>query len=133
MAVFKDSNFYRLVCLILSMICSMLFSNARHLKAGTTYFSFIPGLNFRVSYSSFIPGKEIKAITFTLLLPIEFFVGFLDILESDLLVVAEESRVQGRILGTFNSTFLVLIPKKDRALNLDDYRAISLCNVDIRL
>ena len=37
--------------------------------------------------------------------PIEFYVGFLDILESDILAVEEESRVQGRILGTLITPF----------------------------
>ena len=60
--------------------------------------------------------------------PIKFYLGFMDILECNLLVVAEESRVQGKNLGIFNSTFITLIQKKDRASILDDYRPISLCN-----
>ena len=60
--------------------------------------------------------------------PIEFFLGFLDLVGCDLLAVVEESRQAGFIHGPINDTFIALIPKSDHAEGFDDYRPISLCN-----
>jgi len=60
--------------------------------------------------------------------PIEFFLGFLDLVGRDLLAVVEESRLAGFIHGPINSTFIALIPKSGHAEGFDDYRPISLCN-----
>lgn len=35
---------------------------------------------------------------------------------------------QGSYSGAFNSTFIYLIPKKDKGEAFVDYRSISLCN-----
>jgi hypothetical protein len=44
---------------------------------------------------------------------VEFFLGFYEIIGDDLLRVIEESRTSGRVLATFNSTFIALIPKSN--------------------
>jgi hypothetical protein len=51
--------------------------------------------------------------------PIKFFLGFYEILEEDLLREINESKVFGRMLATFNSTFIVLIPKDDSPISFD--------------
>ena len=45
--------------------------------------------------------------------PIEFYLGFYELIGSDLLQVVEESRRNGTMHLPFNTTFLALIPKKD--------------------
>lgn len=60
--------------------------------------------------------------------PIIFYVGFYECIKYDLLVVVEESRTFGKVVGAFNSTFLSLIPKKDDPDTFEDFRPISLCN-----
>lgn len=47
---------------------------------------------------------------------------------TDLLSVAEEIRLFGKISGSMNSTFLVLIPKSDKASSFGDFRPIALRN-----
>ena len=66
-------------------------------------------------------------------LAIEFYIGFMDILEDDILEVTEKFRVRGRILGSFKITFIVLILKKDTATTLNNFHLISLCNVVYKL
>jgi hypothetical protein len=58
----------------------------------------------------------------------DLFVGICDLISPNLLKVIEESRINGYIHPPFNSTFIVLIPKKDSHESLDEYRPISLCN-----
>jgi hypothetical protein len=48
----------------------------------------------------------------------EFFLGFYDMLEGDLLRIVEESRQSGKIIGALNSTFIALIPKAKTPLHL---------------
>ena len=43
--------------------------------------------------------------------PVEFYLGFLGTLGSDLLKVVEESRISGMIHGPINSTFIAIILK----------------------
>jgi hypothetical protein len=45
-------------------------------------------------------------------LTVEFFIKFYDLLKDDLLNVVRESQRTGKVLGTFNSTFIALIPEK---------------------
>jgi hypothetical protein len=54
--------------------------------------------------------------------------GFFDLLGDDLLRVVEEVRTSGKVMGSFNSTFISLIPKVDKLGTFDDFRPISLCN-----
>ncbi|XP_057826868.2 uncharacterized protein LOC131038443 [Cryptomeria japonica] len=61
--------------------------------------------------------------------PIEFLQDFWDIINLDLLEVVWESYGSKQILHALNSTFLVLIPKKEGANQLKFFRSIALCNV----
>jgi hypothetical protein len=60
--------------------------------------------------------------------PIEFYLGFFDLIGQDVLKVVEESWVNGHIHDPLNSTFIALIPKSDNPSSFDDFRPISLCN-----
>ena len=60
--------------------------------------------------------------------PIEFFIHFFELMNNDLLIMIEDSRVKGRMYDGFNSTFIALIPKTDHPSSFQDYRTISLCN-----
>jgi hypothetical protein len=60
--------------------------------------------------------------------PLNFFLGFFDLLGQDILNLVEEIRITGKMPLSLNSTFIALIPKKDNPDTLDDFRPISLCN-----
>ena len=51
----------------------------------------------------------------------------------DLLKAVEYARKSGRIAPSLNSTFLALIPKKDKPTIFADFRPISLCNLIYKL
>jgi hypothetical protein len=59
---------------------------------------------------------------------IEFYLGFYDFFEEELLRVIEEYRISGKVLGALNAIFIDSIPKKYEPRNFDDYKPISLCN-----
>ena len=59
---------------------------------------------------------------------IEFFIDLYDVLGADLLRVVEDTRLSGRLLAYFNSTFIALIPKVDNPKSLHEFKLISLCN-----
>jgi hypothetical protein len=61
--------------------------------------------------------------------PVEFFIGFFDLIGKDILEVVEESRKVGHIHAPLNSTFIALIPKIDNPQSFEDFHPISLCNV----
>ena len=60
---------------------------------------------------------------------IEFYLHFFDLVGLDILSAVDHSRVEGRITGALNATFITLIPKCDKPLTFVDYRPISLCNL----
>jgi hypothetical protein len=43
----------------------------------------------------------------------DFFLDFFDIIGHDIHKVVEETRLNGKIYGVFNATFVALIPKKE--------------------
>ena len=43
--------------------------------------------------------------------------------------MVEDSRLNGKVIGSINSTFLALIPKENNSVSFNDYRPISLCNL----
>ena len=61
--------------------------------------------------------------------PVEFYLHFFDLVGKDILNVIEHSRLEGRVIGVLNATFITLIPKCDKATTLGDFRPISLCNL----
>ena len=65
--------------------------------------------------------------------PVEFFLHFFNLLGRDLLKAVECSRMSGRITPSLNSTFLALIPKKDKPTTFTYFRPISLCNLVYKL
>ena len=65
--------------------------------------------------------------------PVEFFLAFFDILGKDLLDAVECSRLEGRVTPSLNSTFIALIPKREKPLTFADYRPISLYNLVYKL
>ena len=65
--------------------------------------------------------------------PMEFFIHFFDLLGKDLLSAIDCARLFGLITPSINSTFLALIPKKDKPISFVDFRPISLCNLVYKL
>lgn len=61
--------------------------------------------------------------------PVEFFQEFWDIVNLDFLDVAWESFHSKKMIRALNSTFLVIIPKKEGANQLKFFRPIALHNV----
>jgi len=59
---------------------------------------------------------------------VKFFSDFFYIVGVDLLNIVEQVCQLGRMLGSYNSTFIVLIPKVDYPRNFSDFHPISLCN-----
>ena len=64
---------------------------------------------------------------------VEFLLASYDIIGHDLLHLVEETRINGLLHHPLNSTFLSLIPKKDKPEILEDYRPISLCNITYKV
>ena len=55
--------------------------------------------------------------------------SLLDLVGLDILKAIEHSRLEGRVIGTLNATFITLIPKCDKPTTLAEYIPISSCNV----
>jgi hypothetical protein len=60
---------------------------------------------------------------------VELYLHFFEIMGEDLLDLVEETQTSGRINGSINSTFIAMIPKRNKKNNFGDYRTISLCNL----
>ena len=58
-----------------------------------------------------------------------FFHHFWDMVKREVVEIVEESRLNKRVLKSFNSTFLSLIPKEMGADSPDKFRPIALCTV----
>ena len=54
---------------------------------------------------------------------------FFVIMGHDLVVSVEESKVQDKVIGSMNDTFIALIPKIQKPESFNDFRPISLCNL----
>jgi hypothetical protein len=66
-------------------------------------------------------------------LSVKFYIGFFELVKEDLLKVLCESKRSGKVLGTLNSNFLALIPKKKEVTSSKDFLPISCCNVVYKL
>ena len=53
--------------------------------------------------------------------PVEFYLAFFDILGPDLVKVVESSRKDGRVAPSLNSTFIALIPKKEKPVSFAEF------------
>jgi len=60
--------------------------------------------------------------------PMEFFMGFFEVIEGDLLRVVDGSRRTRKMVHSFNATFIALIPKTDEHSTFKEFRPSSLCN-----
>lgn len=60
---------------------------------------------------------------------VELFRHFFDLMGEEITATVNQSRLKGFISETLNSTYLTLIPKKDKPASFNDFRPISLCNL----
>ena len=65
--------------------------------------------------------------------PVEFYLHFFELLGNELLHAIECARTSGYITPSLNSTFIALIPKKDKPPTFANFRPISLCNLLYKL
>ena len=79
--------------------------------------------------SSFPPDKALGTDGFIALL----YQKCWDFIGSDLLAVVEESRRNAKMIRSFNSTNIAIIPKVKQPASFADFRAISLCNMIYKL
>ena len=106
------------------------------LRVTAQYPSFV-NEDHNISLKDLITLKELKAVVKSMQKEkgsgpngwiAKFFFAFMDVFEEDLLRVIWESRLNGRIHVAFNATFISLIPKSNKSINLEDYKPIALCN-----
>jgi hypothetical protein len=62
-----------------------------------------------------------------------FFKFFYELIKNDLLLTVRESQRMGKVIGTFNSTFLFIIPKSQDGTTFGDFRTISFCDVTYKI
>ena len=65
--------------------------------------------------------------------PVEFYLHFFDLLGEELLSAVDFTSVSGCIPPSLNSTFLTLIPKKEKPSSFTNFSPISLCNLLYKL
>ena len=53
--------------------------------------------------------------------PVEFYPTFFEILGPELVKVVESSKKDGQVAPSLNSTFIVLIPKKEKPISFADF------------
>ena len=75
----------------------------------------------RHTLHTFQKGKSPRPDGFTL----ELFLGFYDRIKEDILVVVIESQNSGEVLGRLKSTFITMIPKKQKIETFDYFIPIS--------
>jgi hypothetical protein len=61
-------------------------------------------------------------------LPMELFLRCYEFIEEDLRRMVESSRIFGKTLGAFNTTFITLVPKDDNPSSFQKFRPMSLSN-----
>lgn len=59
----------------------------------------------------------------------EFFLHFFDLIGDEVTMAINETKTSASVPSFVNSTFVTLIPKKDRPVSFNDFRPISLCNL----
>ena len=111
------------------------------LKIINLFPSFLSATN-SVAFTSLISLREIESTPISFKKdsspgpdgwPVEFFLGFFKLLGSDLPAAVELSILEGRMEGALNSTFISLIPNKDKPFTFMDFRPISFCNLIYKL
>jgi hypothetical protein len=56
----------------------------------------------------------------------KIFIGFFNLQGDDLLRVVDKARMKRKVLGSFNSSFIALIPKTNKTKTSYEFRPISL-------
>jgi len=64
---------------------------------------------------------------------VEFFLGCYEFIEEYLSKVVGATRIIGKMLRTYNTTFISLIPKEDNPTTFENFRPISLCNYTYKI
>lgn len=64
---------------------------------------------------------------------VELYLHFFELMGDELHELVNFSRINGYIPGGLNSTFVTLIPKKDKPLSFGEFHPIALCNLLYKL
>ena len=79
-----------------------------------------------MQYSTFISkGTSPRPDGFS----VEYFLVFYELIKGDILKGLRESQRSSKIIESMKSTFLELIPKKQKTNEFADFRPISCCNI----
>lgn len=82
--------------------------------------------------------KEVKSVVFSFNackapgpdgFPSAFFQEFWDIVKDDVVIIVRDFLKRGKMLKQVNSTFIILIPKKEQVEELIEFQPISICSV----